>query len=681
MTTSWKCGTMSLTAELSVDNGTVFIDSLLFNGKNRALRTPLALPRGYREEDGGPEKEFAWKFDRALSLPGELRLIFWDETAACSYTVTCRARTDIEGPVEFSGRLVNTRDRSVRVFPGELFAVNFAYEKLPEVFAVKKESGYAEGFDILHCWAKFTSRTEGTGIYRLPIPESGCVELDTDTRQRFNLSGYIPMAYLDAGDTGSYFAFEWSSDTIYVSAVPGGVRISVDYRNQLVTEDFSTSVPSGGDFIVPPVYVGFYNGDIEDGSNAFKRWFWLEKTPKTMLADPQEPYVQTDWIRRETEPLLEKGVQSAKWDNGWWHEGLKVSSHLGGSWKIRCADWDMKEVGEEYRRNNIRWAVYVLLHNSREELEGDDLLTSIGPTAHPEWFVADDCDYADLGNADCVAYCKRKLLAFFTENHIDTWRSDWEPISHFSKRTNRHDADGTDVMYWTTRGFFEICDFLLDTIPGFRYESCSSAGSMKDFATAHRASNINCDDFANYWSLRVTFYDGTYCIHPAQLQLPGSPLQSGDPENERYAGFGNIDFAARSMIYAPIMGDLCDCPRGPEYIRLHNEKIKPLIREANLYHTLPRPDGIRWDGIQYGYDILPENRIGGALFLFKPSAEGGTEKHVGVRGLNPDFTYRADFYDRKEQSFTATGRELMENGITVTIPEDIGSEIIFFEVL
>ncbi len=680
----WECGTASVTAGLSVEDGAVYINSLTLDGENRILRTPITLPASYREIDtkDDSEKEFNWTFERALSLPGELSMIFWDETAGCSYTVTCKARTDIAGPVEFSAKLVNTKPHSVRVIPGELFVMNFAFDETPEAFAVKKESGYAEGMDVVHVYADIIGHTDGTGIYHMEIPENDVIALDTDTRQGFNESGYIPMVYLNAGNHGSYLAFEWSSDTIYVSKTEGGVRVSVDYQNAIVTDPFSTVVPSGGDFIVPPIYIGTYNGDLDDGSNEFKRWFWNEKSPKTLHADPNEPYVQTDWFSQDAAALAQIGVQSAKWDCGWWNPEHEISSWYGGSWKLRCVDWNLKDIGEAYHKDNVSWAVYVLLHDAGASLKSDDpddLLTSIG--GHPEWFVENGVKFADLGNEQCVEYIKRKLLALFTENHIDTWRTDWEPIAHYSKRKNRHDALGTDVMYWNTRGFFDIVDFLIETIPGFRYESCSSAGSMKDFVTAHRASNINCDDFGNYWSLRTTFYDGTYCIHPAQLQMPCSILRSGDPQNALYAGHGDLDFAARSVIYAPIMGDLYRYERGAEYITLHNEKIKPLIREANFYHTLPRPDGIHWDAVQYGYDILPENGIGGALFIFKPSTEDGNEKHVGIRGLNPDFTYRADFYERKDQSFIATGRELLENGITVTINEDIGSEIVFFEVV
>ena len=207
-----------------------------------------------------------------------------------------------------------------------------------------------------------------------------------------------------------------------------------------------------------------------------------------------------------------------------------------------------------------------------------------------------------------------------------------------------------------------------------------------------RASVFNNDDSADHSSLRTTFYDSSYCFPPAQLQSPCNP-DTFCPECEKhYAGFGDKDYGMRSMMMGGVMlGSWCGARDGhlpyalekyyAEYINLHNQKIKPLIRHANLYHTLPRPDQIHWDGMQYGCDHIPENRIGGALFLFKPTNAEGNEKKVQIRGLNPALTYRADFYQRKEQSFTASGAVLMEQGLSCVIEEECGSEIVFFEIV
>ena len=114
---------------------------------------------------------------------------------------------------------------------------------------------------------------------------------------------------------------------------------------------------------------------------------------------------------------------------------------------------------------------------------------------------------------------------------------------------------------------------------------------------------------------------------------------------------------------------------------LYNEKIKPLFRDANLYHILPRPDHIHWDGVQYGRDDRPDNGVAGVVFLFKPTPENPEEICIRIRGLNAGFRYNVRFYEREEQSFTATGSDLMKNGLQARIAEESGSEMIFIEIV
>ena len=51
-------------------------------------------------------------------------------------------------------------------------------------------------------------------------------------------------------------------------------------------------------------------------------------------------------------------------------------------------------------------------------------------------------------------------------------------------------------------------------------------------------------------------------------------------------------------------------------IALYKAKLRPLIREANLYHVSDRPDGVHWDGIEY----FDQARSKGVLFAFHGSS-------------------------------------------------------------
>ncbi|MBO5069762.1 MAG: alpha-galactosidase [Roseburia sp.] len=700
---TWNVSTLDTKAAISLDDRGLYLESLCLNGEERGLKTQISFPKYYRAypkdyRDVQCKKKFCWEYYSDCNIPGGVQILFRDNTAGCSYWIKVTGRKDIAGPVEFSGSLTNTGNEGIRLIPEDIYSFGFAFEDAPTAWRFMKESGVAEG-------VKYGPEKEvmypGIGIY-CDIVENEIIA-ETNTHQDFNAGGHIPMIYFEREMQGAYVAVEWTSCRIKAVPMTGGIKVSIDLQ-----EDFSTNLPKGGVLDVPPVYVGVYNGDIEDGSNIFKRWFFLEKTPKTFLENENEPLTQTDQQFDLNVDGL--GIQSVKWDYGWWGDeklpGCEggILCYYEGSWMLRspfykdvlerCGCKTLADFGKKVREMGLNWTMYVLLHDSQKALYPGDELTSVGPTGHSEWFTGRRifglCPTADLGNEECVEYLKRKLYEFFTSNYIGTWRTDFEPIPFASDKVNRHDANGTDVQYWCSKGFFDIVDYLLENIPGFRYECCSSGGSLKDFATMRRTSVFNNDDSADYESLRTTFYDSSYCFPPSQLQWPLNPDTFCPDCEAHYKGYGNKDFGFRSVIMGAVMlGSWCGSEDNKtlkynlldyykEYVNLHNEKIKHLVRHANLYHILPRPDGIHWDGMQYGMVEIPENRICGASFIFKPSDQDGTRKRIPVRGLNPDITYSAEFYEHKAQSFVATGRELMEKGFEIELTEVCDSDIVFF---
>ena len=509
------------------------------------------------------------------------------------------------------------------------------------------------------------------------------------TNQDWNAGGDISMMYIDTGSQGLYFAQDWSNGKL---TAQGGKSNTVALNAMLGTGSFTTSVPAGGSMLLPSVYVGVYDGDIETGSNLYKRWFFNVKAPDNMVSDPNEPLTQQDM--QIGNDVSKYGIQSIKWDYGWW------TDRAVGSWKayeglldVRSTVYmnaiggkTLKEFVDDTNSKGVKLAMYILLKDT--QLDEAGVPTSVGSNGHPEWFsdrVVTVCPSADLGNAECVAFYQKYMYDFFSKNGVTTWRSDFEPICRSSNKSNRHAANGTDVQYWCTVGFGELVDYLTDNIKGFRYESCSSGGSMKDLFTMTKASVINCADSADYMSLHMSFYDSSYCIHPAQLQLPINSLTYCNG-SDYYTGSADFMYGLRCQMTGAVMlsnwvGTNSGQARGETRqwmttIKVdYNEKLKPLIRNGDMYHILGRPDGRHWDGIEY-VDLSAKD-IKGAIMLWKPAAAPSNSQTVYLRGLNASATYKLSFTDRPDQGCTMTGKQLMEEGLTVIIPEKVGSEIIY----
>ena len=87
-------------------------------------------------------------------------------------------------------------------------------------------------------------------------------------------------------------------------------------------------------------------------------------------------------------------------------------------------------------------------------------------------------------------------------------------------------------------------------------------------------------------------------------------------------------------------------------VATYKEKLRPLIRNADLYHIFPRPDGIHWDGTEY-YDPSAKR---GVAYLFKP-ADGmammsQTSRASCRRPVSREFRGRHEPRNRKERPRT-----------------------------
>ncbi|MBQ7153441.1 MAG: GH36 C-terminal domain-containing protein, partial [Clostridia bacterium] len=666
---------------LEVKGNEPFVMSLDTQNHRQTVGEPVGMGMPKEYQSGSETVAFKWEYKGYEYEKGNrgaegIVLRFEDGGAGFAYCLHVLTCPDYSGPFEFYGELTNNGNGPKTVLPGAFFNASIAGEGTPVLTSFKKESGVAEGWQI-HDGTFF----KGSGIYTQDLTERPSFSAYTSPNQDWNAGGYIPMFYVDYGSYGYYMGMEWSDCTLAARYDRDQEQIQVSA--QLYKFLFKTSVPSGTTMLIPSIYLGTYDGDIDDGSNQFKRWYLNCKSPELIMDNPDEPLTQQDDQIGVTASSY--GIQSVKWDYGWWD-----SEPANGNWRtneglLERTGSSIREYADKVNAAGMKLALYILLKDTGLDREG--VPTSVGEYGHPEWFsrrIVTVGKSADLGNEECVKFFQQYLSNFLKENHVTTWRSDFEPICRESDKENRHASNGNDVGYWCTVGFSELVDYLYENVPGFRYESCSSGGSMKDLFTMTKAVVINCDDSADYMSLHMSFYDSSFCIHPAQLQLPCNPCTFMEGY-KYYTGTADIKYGMRATMTGGVMygfwdtTNMMDVVNGywPEMMgETYNKKIKPLIREGDLYHILPRPDGVHWDGLEY-VDADTDREIKGLVMLWKPTDEEGSVKHIVLRGLHEDVQYRLVFEDRPEQNAVYSGKTLMETGLDVTIEEAMGSEYIW----
>ena len=179
---------------------------------------------------------------------------------------------------------------------------------------------------------------------------------------------------------------------------------------------------------------------------------------------------------------------------------------------------------------------------------------------------------------------------------------------------------------------------------------------------------------------RRAFWDSSYALHPMQIAtLSGSWAD--------WQASGSVYEFRSASLGAPYWHP--DAPNGgnggPKWsdaqkrqikqaVSTYKTKIRPLVRTANLYHVLPRPDDKAWDGIEY-FDPAARK---GAVYIFRPG-NPDSRQVVRLKGLVPKAKYWLWCEDGSIQPHQASGEDLQQAGLAITLPQPYSSDIIFLQ--
>ena len=197
---------------------------------------------------------------------------------------------------------------------------------------------------------------------------------------------------------------------------------------------------------------------------------------------------------------------------------------------------------------------------------------------------------------------------------------------------------------------------------------------MVDFGSAAHGDYFSITDAYDPLSNRRAFFDASHVLPPAMLETYVEKWPTPRLENFRYmlrsGMMGWFSLMQDSATWTPEQRDTARAQ-----FALYKSRLRPLIRQADLYHVSDRPDGVHWDGIEY-FDSVSND---GALFAFHGSSQVEDSYTFKLRGLRNHSNYKVTFQDGSASSYRATGEQLMRTGVTVRESVPNSSEIVFLE--
>ena len=600
-------------------------------GRNWITR-PVAFHFLRQAETAGRAQPLTWRFVDAVSDDADgrtLTLRFHSADGALELLSRWQAHAG-PGPIRHSLEVTNRSAQAVTIGEQPTFDLDLT------------------GASTLWSFHSDGGTPDAVGVYRRALAAD-----HTSSRYAIRTapSGeFIPLVILDAdGREGVYLGLEWSTcriDAVYLASTePPAVRLRAGNLADLRAE-----LPSQMTLALRPGFIGTYCGDLDAAGNQLRRWLLQHCAPDILRQDPGYPKVQWnafgatgktpgswDPIEKKFYPLIDDvaalGFEEVMIDVGWWQDNEPNADQ---------EDWPagMARAAAYAHERGLRFGLY--------------------------W--TDNLDMADAAGRQQRA---ARITRLFEEYNVDLWRSD----------STRGEVIGPS--FGATRGFYDMVDTLARTIPGFQWENCSGGGRIKDYGSMRRAVKIFNSDTYSPLHVRQAFFDSSHVLHPVQIE---GHLGSTDGRY-RPQGVAALRYAFRSMsMGAPEW--FLDAPNGgngtapwspleKETVRAavdtYKQKLRPLVRAADLYHILPRPDGQHWDGVQY-FDPVTRR---GVVYLFKPASDPAKEI-IRFKGLAAERQYRLQFEDGTQPPSVHTGAELMISGLAVTLEGTEVSELVFF---
>jgi disulfide oxidoreductase YuzD len=514
------------------------------------------------------------------------------------------------------------------------------------------------------------------------------------------------IVYAADGARSGWFAGIEFSGRVRISLVRAGNEVKSVLGLDPDPGTFKTRLEPGESFTPPSVFLGAFSGGPDAAGNQLRPWVRQVLGNPLTWKDPHYPLlVNNSWGSgmQVDEALALKMIGESK------ELGLEMF-HLDAGWFRGVGDWypDPKKfphgltvLADEAHRQGLRFGIWTDWTQAALDTEPGALNVN-NPTVH-DWLVSDmKADWKpedfkgqtiDIGVPAAHDWAAKEVKRIVEDYRLDMLEHDGYLVAQGCIRTDHphappnrstmriiHDwasdfvlaSNSTDVSYHAVRAYYDIYEQTRREHPGLLFEICNDGGRMVDFGSAAHGDYFSITDTYDPLSNRRAFYDASHLLPPAMLESYVEKWPTPRPENFLYmlrsGMMGWLTIMTDTIAWTPEQHEAAR-----QAISLYKSELRPLIRDAKLYHVSDRPDGVHWDAIEY-YDSA---RGKGVVYAFRGSVADEPEHRFRLEGLQADTRYRLHFADGGVADRVATGSELMGPGLKVSLPHSLSSAFVF----
>jgi alpha-galactosidase len=523
---------------------------------------------------------------------------------------------------------------------------------------------------LLHHHAGSPATLDDYRPYQTPLPPKANLRLATSGGR--GSDACWPYFNLEWPGGGAILAVGWPGQwgATFARDTGAGLRVRAGQ------ERTHFKLRPGEEVRSPLIALQFYRGDWIRAQNVWRRWMLAHNLPR--LDGKLPPFLlpaassnQMNEMQNANEAnqkqfvdgYLDNGVKIDFWwmDAGWY-------PFKDGWWNVGTWEPDRKRFPNGLRAISDHAhakGVNILVWFEPERVTPGTWLYQ----NHPEWLLGQDGQQKllDLGHDAARQWVIEHVDQTMREQGIDLYRQDFNmPPLDYWRRNDTPDRQGlTEIKHVT--GYLAFWDELRRRHPGLLMDTCASGGRRNDLETLRRSVPLHKSDmeYANLTAKQTQLYGIAFWA-----PYFGAPVYPAD----------RVDvYGFRSGI-APMTGLGYDSRRKD----LDWALLRKLVAEraevaANFYGDFypltawsAEPDV--WMAWQFD---RPEEGQGMVQAFRRPRSVYETAR-LKLRGLDPDARYTLRNFDAPGET-EASGRELLEKGLALTIIAQPGAAIVVYK--
>lgn len=408
-------------------------------------------------------------------------------------------------------------------------------------------------------------------------------------------------------------------------------------------------------------------GDWIRGQNVWRRWMVEHNLPRpggklvpthygscwsaTLYPTAAEELAIVDGFQREEIHLDYYFI-----DAGWYpNQGSWVNV---GTWEIDRTRFPrgLREVADRVHQNGTK---FVLWFEPERVTDGSWLAVQ-----HPEWILSSGGGrLLNLGHPEAWKWAVETIDGFLTSEAIDVYRQDFnmQPLGCW-RAADVPDRQGLTEMRHV-EGYLAFWDELLRRHPDLTIDTCASGGRRNDLETLRRSVPLlRSDHFSPAESqqahtmglaLWMPYYGSG--MHPADVYWYRSCIFP--------ASRVGLDTRRKDQDYSLLKKMIAEFHAVEKYLL---GDFYPLTSHSLALDV--------WAAWQFDRPEMGE----GIVQVFRRAESPYEVASFRLRGLDPEATYRLHDFDQP-QPREARGRELLENGLPVNLPERRSSCLIRYQ--